>query len=170
MRVIAMKKIIITLLIISIAGCSSQKPVFKNEDKVVQDTVKVERAVLQPTLNASTAIKENSTLVAAVVDSVESLDSIGYKIIARLQTAIPVLSHESILEPGQTITIYPAFILNENKEIDAGNLTNNKLIELRTIKRKGYFIGNVSLAADNKYYITAVEVFSNPPEEINNEF
>lgn len=165
-----MKKMFVTLLIIFIVGCSSHKPACKNEDTVVQDTVKVEQPVPRPTLNAPAAIKENSTLVAAIVDSIELLDSLGYKIIARLQTAIPVFSQESILEPGQTITIYPAFILNENQKIDTKNPTNNKLIELRTIKRKGYFIGNVCLAADNKYYITVVEVFSNPPEGINNEF
>ena len=162
---IMINKLIFTIILFSIIGCNSNKNTVKDNEQHNTDTLKAEQAFPPPPpINVETAIKENSTIVGAVVDSLELLDPVNYRITVYLMTAIPNQNSENILEPGQTIIVYPAFIFNESNQIDFSNPINNKLIQLRTLKKKGYFIGNISLAADKKYYITSVEVFDNPPE------
>jgi len=73
--------------------------------------------------------------VAAIVDSVEILDSLNYKFVVKLQTAIPERNFESVIEPGQIITVYPGYQLNESKQVDMKNQINKKLFEMRMLKR-----------------------------------
>ncbi len=163
-----MKKILLILFALSVfifISCSSKKEVIKEEPPPPLPPTVVE----QPVANPRAAIKENSTLVGAVIVSVDLIDSINYKFEIKLQTAIPDHSMPTLLEPGQSLEVFPAFILDENNNIDMNNPINKKLLELRVLKAKGYFIGKLTVAPDNKCYITEVEVFQNAPEGINNE-
>ncbi len=144
--------------------CGSQKEVVKEELPPPPPPV-----IQQPVMNPRAAIKENSTFAAAVVVTVDLIDSINYKFKVYLQTAIADQSMPTILEPGQSVEVFPAFILDENNKVDMNNPINKRLIELRNLKKKGYFIGKLTVAHDNKCYITGVDVFENPPAGVNNE-
>jgi hypothetical protein len=165
-EILDMKRLFVCLLALIIVACSSNKRTVAEEKTIPKDTVKV---VQPPVVEKRTAVKENLTLIAAIVDSVELLDSLNYKFVVKLQTAIPENNFESVIEPGQIITVYPGYQLNESKQVDMKNPISKKLFELRTLKRKGYFIGKVTLANDMKWYITQVEVYQNPPKGTNNE-
>lgn len=161
-----MKKILFILYGLSaiiLMSCGSQKEVVKEELPPPPPVIQ------QPVMNPRAAIKENSTFVGAVIVTVDLIDSINYKFKVNLQTAIADHSMPTLLEPGQTVEVFPAFILDENNNVDMNNPINKKLLELRNLKKKGYFIGKLTVAPDNKCYITQVEVFQNPPEGINNE-
>lgn len=161
-----MKKIFFTLFALSVLilfSCASKKEIVKEELPPPPPVIQ------QPIMNPRAAIKENSTFVGAVVVTVDLIDSIEYKFRVNLQTAIPEQSGVALLEPGQSLEVYPAFIIDENAKIDLNNPINKKLLELRTLKKKGYFIGKLTVAPDNKCYITDVDVHQNPPEGIDNE-
>lgn len=146
---------------------AAAKESLKADQLVKTDTPPVNN---QPISKPKAAVKENLTLVGAVVESVELLDNLNYKFVVKLQTAIPEANYESIIEPGQVITVYPSYQLDENKKVNMKNPINQKLFELRTLKKKGYFIGKITLSNDTKWYITQVEVYQNAPEGVNNEF
>jgi hypothetical protein len=165
-EILYMKRLFVFLLALIIVACSSNKRTVAEEKNIPKDTIKV---VQLPAVEKRTAVKENLTLIGAIVDSVELLDSLNYKFVVKLQTAIPESNFESVIEPGQIITVYPGYQLNESKQVDMKNPVNKKLFELRTLKRKGNFIGNVTLANDMKWYITYVEVYQNAPKGNNNE-
>ncbi|MDP2208198.1 MAG: hypothetical protein Q8K98_05400 [Bacteroidota bacterium] len=156
------KKIFLILFALLIS-CSSKKEVVKEELPPPPPVIQ------QPVMNPRAAIKENSTFVGAVVVTVDLIDSINYKFKVNLQTAIADHSMPTLLEPGQSVEVFPAFILDENNDVDMNNPINKKLLELRILKKKGYFIGKLTVAPDNKCYITEVDVFQNPPEGVNNE-
>ncbi|MDI6804466.1 MAG: hypothetical protein QME58_11585 [Bacteroidota bacterium] len=161
-----MKKIFFILFALSasiLISCSSKKEVIKEELPQPSPVIQ------QPVMNPRAAIKENSTFVGAVIVSVDLIDSVNYKFKVNLQTAIADHSMPTLLEPGQSVEVFPAFNLDENNKVDMKNPINKKLLELRILKAKGYFIGKLTVAPDNKCYITEVEVFQNPPEGINNE-
>jgi hypothetical protein len=165
-EILNMKRLFVFLLALIIVACSSNKRTVAEEKTIPKDTVKV---VQQPAITQRAAVKENLTLVAAIIDSVELLDSLNYKFVVKLQTAIPESNFESVIEPGNIITVYPGYQLDESKQVNMKNPLNKKLFELRTLKKKGHFIGKVTLANDMKWYITQVEVYQNPPKGNNNE-
>jgi hypothetical protein len=190
------KRILTITIIPLLIGCSFQRESVQEDKSAIVDTVKVVQPTQvepeaaakeslkadqtvkkdmppvgnQPIPNPKTAVKENLTFVGAVVESVELLDSINYKLVVKLQTAIPEANYESIIEPGQVITVYPSYQLDEKKKVDMKNPINQKLFELRTMKKKGFFIGKITLSNDMKWYIAQVEVYQNAPEGGSNEF
>ncbi len=190
------KRILTITIIPLLIGCSCQKESVQEDKSAIVDTVKVVQPTQvepdiaakeslkadqtvkkdmspvgnQPIPKPKTTVKENLTFVGAVVESVELLDSINYKLVVKLQTAIPEANYESIIEPGQVITVYPSYQLDEKKKVDMKNPINQKLFELRTMKKKGFFIGKITLSNDMKWYITQVEVYQNAPEGGSNEF
>jgi PBP1b-binding outer membrane lipoprotein LpoB len=165
-EVLKMKRLFIFLLALFIVACSSDKRTVAEEKTIPKDTVKV---VQTPVITKRAAVKQNLTLVAAIVDSVEILDSLNYMFVVKLQTAIPERNFESFTEPGQIITVYPGYQLDESKQVDMKNPVNKKLFEMRSLKRRGHFIGKVTLASDMKWYITQVEVYQNAPKGNYNE-
>lgn len=155
----AINWIIISLLFVS---CSSKKESTK-EDPIEHQTQ--EQTVNNPSpTNTVTTYKENSTLVSAILDTLIFLDEYNYELKVKIITAIPDNWSESVIEPDQEVTIYPAYILDENQNIDLKNPINQKIYELRNLVKKGMFIGTVTLAQDNKYYVKKVDVWNNPPE------
>ncbi|RCK71688.1 MAG: hypothetical protein IGBAC_0779 [Ignavibacteriae bacterium] len=157
-----MKLHISIFLVFLLIGCSSKKETIKEEASITQQT---EQQIEPPQPPKTTTYKENSTLVSCLVDTLEIVDDYKYKITVKVITAIPDDWNVSIIEPEQIITVIPAYLLDENQNIDLQNPINAKLYELRNLKKKGFFIGKVTLARDNNYYITKVEAWQNPPEE-----
>lgn len=191
-----LKKFLAIIIIPLLINCSCQRKSVQEDKSAIVDTVKIVQPTQvepevaaketlksapfikkdtppvsnQPVSKSKAAVKENLTLVGAVVESAELLNDINYKLVVKLQTAIPEANYESIIEPGQVITVYPSYQLDENKKTDMKNPINQKLFELRTLKKKGYFIGKITLSNEMKWYITQVEVYQNAPEGVNNEF
>jgi PBP1b-binding outer membrane lipoprotein LpoB len=165
-EVLDMKRLFVCLLALFIVACSSNKRTVAEEKTITKDTAKI---VQPPVVEKRAAVKENLTLMGAIVDSVELLDSLNYKFVVKLQTAIPEMNFESVTEPGNIITVYPGYQLNESKQVDMKNPINKKLFELRTLKKGGHFIGKVTLANDMKWYIAQVEVYKNSPKGVNIE-
>lgn len=191
-----LKKFLIITIIPLLISCSCQRKSVQEDKSAMVDTVKVVQSTQvepetaakeslkadqlvkkdtppvgnQPIPKPKAAVKENLTFVGAVVESIELLDNLNYKLVVKLQTAIPEANYENIIEPGQVITVYPSYQLDENKKVDMKNPINQKLFELRTLKKKGYFIGKITLSNDMKWYIAQVEVYQNTPEGGSNEF
>jgi hypothetical protein len=165
-EILCMKRLFVCLLALFIIACSSNNRTVAEGKTIPKDTIKV---VQLPVVEKRTAVKENLTLIGAIVDSVELLDSLNYKFVVKLQTAIPENNFESVIEPGQIITVYPGYQMNESKQVDMKSPINKKLFEMRTLKRRGHFIGKVTLESDMKWYITQVEVYQNSPKGANNE-
>ncbi len=155
-------KTIILFLIIYLTGCQSNKEALKSEDSSGSEMGFKQQA--------PNTIKDNSTLVGAVIDSVFLLDDLNYKLVVTLQTAIPERFEETVAEPGRVVELQPRYIFNENKIPDLSHPVNKKLHDLRKIKKGGFFIGNITLTPDFKWYITAVEMFQNIPEGKSDEF
>jgi hypothetical protein len=191
-----LKKFLTIIIIPLLISCSCLRKSAQEDNLAIVDTVKVvQPAQVEPevatkeTLKADqlvkkgtppvgnqpipkpkAAVKENLTLVGAVVESIDLLDNLNYKLVVKLQTAIPEANFENIIEPGQVITVYPSYQIDENKNVDMKNPINQKLFELRALKKKGYFIGKVTLSNDMKWYIAQVKVYQNAPEGGSNEF
>jgi hypothetical protein len=121
--------------------------------------------IQQPIQQGKVAVKENLTLVGVVVQSVEIIDSLNYKFTVRVQTAIPETNPENIIELDQIVTVYPAFQLDENKKVNLKNPVNQKLFDMRQLKKGGVFMGRIKLANDMKWYIVDVEFFQNASGE-----
>lgn len=151
-----------TIIFFLIIGCSSKKETIKEESATIQQT---EQQIEPPQPSQPTTYKENSTLVSFLVDTLEIINDYQYKLTGKVITAIPDDWNVNVIEPDQTIIIIPAYLLDESQKIDLQNPINAKLYELRNLKKKGLFIGKVTLAKDNKYYVTKVESWQNPPEE-----
>lgn len=156
-----MKAIIFTIVLFLFIGCSTKKEVIKEEP--TQD-LKAGQPVENAGHTAITTYKENSTLISAVLDTLIILDDYNYELKVKIITAIPDNWNVSVIEPGQVIAIYPAYLLDENQKIDLQNPINQRLFELRNLVKEGMFIGKATLARDNKFYITEVDVWNNPPE------
>lgn len=156
-----MKAIVLLIIMLLLIGCSSKKEALK-ESKEENQTV--EQPIANPVPANITTLKENSTLVSAVVDTLIIIDEYNYELKVKIITAIPDDWQVSVIEPDQVVNIYPAYILDENHKVDLQNPINQKIHELRNLIREGMFIGKVTLAKDNKYYVTKVDVWNNPPE------
>lgn len=157
-------KALVLIILVTLIGCTTKKEVAKEEPV---EKPKTEQTVVNQGPPSATTYKENSTLVSAVLDTLILIDEYNYELKVKIITAIPDDWNTSVIEPSQVLTIYPAYILDENKKINLQNPINQKIHELRNLVREGMFIGKVTLARDNKYYVTSVEVWNNPPEYKN---
>jgi hypothetical protein len=156
-----MKLLIVSILAYSLAGCSSHNNIVIQNKTIAKDTTSL---IQPPVIERRAAVKQNLTLVGAIIDSVELIDSLNYKFHVQLQTAIPEAGYESVVEPGQVLSLYPAYQLNENNIIDMNNPVNKKLIQMRILKKKAFIIARITFENDMKWYIIQVEAFQNAPE------
>jgi len=97
--------------------------------------------------------KENVTLIGAVVESIELVDSVQFKVAIELRTAIPAGGAESIAEPGQRITVIPAYMSGEAGSLDMSNDRNKRLFDVRSLKQGDFLLGKISLSQNGKWYL-----------------
>lgn len=157
-----MKNYLIFLIIVYIfTGCSARKDTIKKKPEPIPEQTQVEKEINK----SPNIIKENSTLVAAIIDTVEIIDDLYYRVNVKINTAIPDNWNVVVIEPGQEITVLPDYRKNEENNVDLSNPINQKIFEIRNLKKKGMFIGKVTLAPDNNYYLTMVETYQQAPED-----
>jgi len=88
-------------------------------------------------------VKENMSLIGAVVRSIEFIDSVGYTLEAELRTAVPAGTGVSLAEPGQTLRLRPDFSDNEAR--------NGRLREVRAKKEGDFLLGRIFLDKDGTW-------------------
>lgn len=105
------------------------------------------------------AVKENLTLIGAVVTGIELTGDIDYVLHLELRTAIPLGGTASLAEPGQSLAVHPGYRKNEQGEISLSGEQNKRLHDLRSLKEGEFVLGRISLGQDGIWYImdTGVE-------------
>lgn len=143
---------LIVLLAVCSSACSSSD---SKQSRVEQeDTIRTLESQLPPVQPPQpAAIAPNRSLIGAIVTSVEIEDGLNYSISVELRTAIPIDGLESIAEPGQSVTLKPAYRRNEAGRIDPTDELNKRLYDLRSLKLGDFLMGKISLARDGVWYL-----------------
>ncbi len=102
------------------------------------------------------AVKANSTIVTATVDSVVVLDDVHYKMAIHTTSAEAAGELSSLAEKGQSMVVTPEYVLTEEGKEDPASDRNRKLLSLRAAKPGQIIRGLVSLRQDGKWVLTEV--------------
>ncbi|MFN0158458.1 MAG: hypothetical protein ACKVRP_10350 [Bacteroidota bacterium] len=145
-----MRILFLLLLSIVVFGCSSSER---------QDSIKkpdppppeVPSTSVPPSPPA--AVTQNITLIGAVVEGIEFMGDTDYLVHLELRTAIPEDNSTSLAEPGQRITVRPAFVLDDKGKPVSGNPRNVRLLEVRALKSGDSLIGKISLGQNGTWYL-----------------
>jgi len=105
------------------------------------------------------AVKENLTLIGAVVTGIELKGDNVYILHLELRTAIPLGGTASLAEPGQSLVVHSGYRKDEQGEISLSQEPNKRLHDLRSLKEGEFVLGRISLGQDGIWYImdTGVE-------------
>lgn len=102
---------------------------------------------------APAAIKDNMSLIGGVILDIRLVDDYRYELTLDLRTALPAGPRESLAEPGQRVTVYPAFEVGEGGNISLENARNKRLYEVRRIESGRPILGRITLLQDGKWYL-----------------
>jgi hypothetical protein len=150
---------VILAVVFVLSGCSSSKT--SNHDSSA-DTSSTESQVssgaIQPH-KQPTVVKDNSSLIAAIVTAIDSIDVLQFRIHLDLRTAIPAGSQESLAEPGQQIIAIPLYRKDEYGMVDMRDERNQRLGELRATKVGDSVFGTITLGHDGVWYFVDTKLF-----------
>lgn len=122
------------------AACSSGS---RQVERAIQDSVQDSVRTAPPP-----AVRENLSMIGAVVRSVERTDGDSYHLTIELRTALPAGPAESIAEPGQTVIVRPAYVLGEDGKPRQGVERNARLRAAGDRKPGEALIGKIMLSAE----------------------
>lgn len=103
--------------------------------------------------SAPAAFRENLSMVGAVLVAIEMVDETRYVLTLELRTVLPAGTAGSLAEPGQTVTVYPDYVVGEDGRISLEHERNGRLYEVRHVKPGDGVIGRITLRRDGKWYL-----------------
>lgn len=112
------------------------------------------------------AIKDNLSLIGAVITAIDTFEEYQYHLHIDLRTAVPEGSLESIAEPGQQLEVVPAYRLNEQGKIDMEDKRNQRLTQVRSKKVGDFLFGKISLQGNGIWYLHDREVEDSQSQKV----
>ncbi len=91
------------------------------------------------------AIKRNAAEIVAVVDSVQGVDDMNYRLFVRLSSASGVEGMDSPASAGQSITLVPDYATDNQGNVDPSNARNKRLMSLHSAGKGDQIRGTISL-------------------------
>lgn len=111
-----------------------------------------------PKLTQPAAIKQNVSLIEAVIDSVIHIDDTRFTLSLTVRSTREIEEDlPSLAEPGQKITVTPEFLPGGEKEIDLKDDRNRRLLALRSATSGTLVRGRVSLIAPGRWILADIE-------------
>jgi hypothetical protein len=110
-----------------------------------------------PAQTQPAAIKENASIIGAVIIATSAVDSLHWTMTLEIRTALPKGGGASLAEPGQRITVTPAYLEGEGGTVSLEVPRNRRLQELRSRKVGEAVLGTVTLRDDGIWYLVDTE-------------
>ena len=145
-----MRILFFALLSIVLIGCSSadRKDSLKKPDQVPSETPSTSTPPSPPA-----AVTQNLTLFGAVVEGIQFLDGSDYLLHLELRTALPGDNATSLAEPGQRLSVRPAFVLGDDTMPVPQDPRNLRLLEVRSLKAGDSMVGKITLGQNGTWYL-----------------
>lgn len=138
--------VLLSILSLSIA-CRSTRHVAQQNQRDSSQTAQQQGG------SQSTTIKDNFSLIGAVISAIDTLSEFQYTLHIHLQTALPAGSLESLAEPGQQLEVIPLYHRDESGKIDWNDVRNKRLVEVCSKKEGDFLLGKISLGKNGKWYL-----------------
>ena len=139
------------LLFITLALGCQRTVVTQRSASANFDSARVGSTPSQPT-----TIKQNVSLIEAVIDSITLVDDVQYRLSAQVRSANPVEGMASLAEAGQHILASAQYLQTQDGSIDYTNGRNKNLLALRSAKPGDVFTGKVALNAYGRWILVEV--------------
>lgn len=158
-----MRAIIISSVIpmaIFIADCRSSEHGRKSppdSSAAVQNASESTKVAVPHQTGAQTTIKQNSSFVTAVIDSIIPVDEFRYRLYATVLTVEARGAMENLAESNQKLELRPEYTLNDRGVVDTNDERNKSILRLRSAHPGETFSGKVSLTVPGGWIITLVE-------------
>ena len=104
-----------------------------------------------------TTVKDNVSLVDAVIGTIDTASGIHYIIEITIRTAVPVGERPNLAEPHQRLVVRPSYRLDDSGLVDRNDLRNKRLIDVVAKKAGDSLFGKISLAKDGTWYLIDTE-------------
>jgi len=147
-----LQTLFLSLVILLSSGCRSSK---QETQQVSQDTASASNL---PAKGQPTVVKDNLTLIGAVIEAIDTTGGILYICDVELRTAIPVGEAASLAEPGQHLRVRPLYHLDGSGRIDPGDERNKRLTDAGTKKVGDFLFGKISLGKNGTWYLIDTEL------------
>lgn len=144
------RSLFIVGMIFLFAGCRSSE--------ISQQSVAGSAEVHGIAANSSKAgIRPNASLVSGIINSIDLIDSLQFRLSLQISSSLPAGSMESFAEIGQEVVASPQFYLGEGGTMDLFNERNQRLLKVRDAKSGDMFIGKICLDGKGRWLIVEVE-------------
>ena len=139
--------LLLSLVILLSSGCRSSQ---QEREQVSQDTTAGSKlpAKAQPTV-----VKDNLSLIGAVIEAIDTTGGIQYIFDVELRTAVPAGEAASLAEPGQHLRVRPLYHLDDAGQVDPKNERNKRLMDAATKKAGDFLFGKISLGKNGTWYL-----------------
>lgn len=142
---------LIYLFIVSYNCCSSDKSrEYKKTEDVTIDSVH------DLSMSAPTTIRENATLIDAIVDSSKIINDLQYELFLTITKASSIGALDNFTEVGQRIKVKPNYVLDDSHKIDRVNERNKRLLKSKELKTGSVIKGKISLTTAGEWILADI--------------